>query len=208
MNRKRARNGKINALRERLRDTEEALSGRIKDYERRLDNAEIEAQQERLNHLSDAEIKALLERRERDEREGVPRTHLDDLRDLGVLEPDLCFLAKHVEGVPEGEQGLARLGAFVALLDTDIPLSRSTRAFLKWQLMSKFWPNKKREKRENSRIRAELMRADLEAAKAKKPVTEAKAEVAKRWGRNSGEALRKALQPNRLNRRPRRRPRG
>jgi hypothetical protein len=200
--------GKIKVLLEDLDNAEETLSERIKDYEKRLDDAEAKARQERLEHLSDAEIKVLLECRERDEREGVPRTHLDDLRDLGLLEPDHFFLLNQVEGVPEGEQRLARREAFIALLDTNIPLSPSTRRFLKWELTSKWWPNKRREKRESYRIRAEMMRAELEAAKAEKPAAEAKAEVAKRWGRNSGEALRKALQPNRLNRRPRRWPRG
>jgi hypothetical protein len=200
----RARNGKINALRE----TEAVLSGRLRDYERRLDNAEFEAHLERLNHLSDAQIEVLVGRRERDKHDGVPRTHLDDLRDVGVLEPDIYFLLKQVESVNEEEQPLARRWAIIDLLDTDIPLSPPIRRLLKWELGNKWWPNKKREKRENSRIMVEMMRADLELAKAEKPVAEAKAEVAKRWGRNSVEALRKALQPNRLNRRPRHRPRG
>ena len=39
-------------------------------------------------------------------------------------------------------------------------------------------------------------------------VNEAKDEVAKHWGRNSGEALDKALQPNRVNRQSRRQSRG
>ena len=70
----------------------------MKDYERRLNDAEAEARLERLEHLSDADIKALLERQERDEREGVTRTWLDDLRDLGVVEPDVYFMLKRVEG--------------------------------------------------------------------------------------------------------------
>jgi hypothetical protein len=64
-------------------------------------------------------------------------------------------------------------------------------------------------------IKVQLMRADLAAAIAKNrrkrinaPVTKARAEVAKKWGVNSGEALRKALQPSRVNLKPRRRPRG
>jgi hypothetical protein len=206
---------KIKALLESLSDAEEALSERVKDYERRLNDAEAEARLERLEHLSDADIKALLERQERDEREGVTRTWLDDLRDLGVVEPDVYFMLKRVEGFHDlQKQQLARRDAVVALLDTDIPLSRRTRQFLKGELISKWWPNKQREKRENRRSTAEIIRAELKAAIAEKrrqgverPAEEAKKEIARRWGRQSGPALSKALEPSRLNRRPRRRPR-
>jgi hypothetical protein len=69
-------------------------------------------------------------------------------------------------------------------------------------------------------MKVEVMRADLAAAIAKNrrkringkrinaPVTKARTEVAKKWGVNSGEALRRALQPSRVNLKPRRRPRG
>jgi hypothetical protein len=60
-------------------------------------------------------------------------------------------------------------------------------------------------------MEAIVMGADLDVKIALKrrqgisrAVAEAKAEVAKHWGRNSGEALDKALQPNRVNRRSRR----
>ena len=148
---------------------EEARSERVKDYERRLNDAEAEARLERLEHLSDADIKALLERQERDEREGVTRTWLDDLRDLGVVEPDVYFMLKRVEGFHDlQKQQLARRDAVVALLDTDIPLSRRTRQFLKGELISKWWPNKQRQKRENRRSTAEIIRAELKAAIAEK----------------------------------------
>jgi hypothetical protein len=61
-------------------------------------------------------------------------------------------------------------------------------------------------------MKMEAMRADLAAAIAKNrrkginaPVTKARAEVAERWGRNSGDAVAKALEPNRRALRPRRR---
>jgi hypothetical protein len=209
-----------------LADFEEALSERIKVYERRLENAEEEAPRgqtdghcrlaigatertnrrrdavaRRLNHLSDAQIKVLLERRKRDERDGVPRNIEDDLHDLGMLEPDHAFLVGQQKGVKEEDEPLAFREAFLALLDTDIPLSRPTRQSIKRELMNKWWPDKIGENRRHRRIRTELIRVMFELAKAVMPLAEAEAGVAKLCGRNSGKALRKALQPNRLNRR-------
>jgi hypothetical protein len=168
--------------------------------------------------LSDAEIEAILERRDRDERGEPPPppellVDLDDLRDLGELEPDQHFLLTRVQGIRDPEEAeRAWYQAIDDLLDTDIPLSSRTRQLLKLSRLRH--PDPQAEKRQRRLMEAKVMGADLDLAIALKrrqgisrAVAEAKAEVAKHWGRNSGEALDKALQPNRLNRRPRRKAR-
>jgi hypothetical protein len=163
--------------------------------------------------LSDATIEVILERRDRDERGEPPPEPLFYFNEA----PDWDFLMTRIEGVlaPEEFDG-ALYKAFEDLLDTDIPLSsRTTRELLKGLLRGLHSPDPQAEEHRRALMKAEVMGADLDVAIAlkrrqgvRRPVNEAKDEVAKHWGHNSGDALRKALQPNRVNRRSRRQSRG
>jgi len=165
--------------------------------------------------LSDATIKAILERRDRDERGEVPHPEDlvtdDDLLKLGLLAPDAHFLAKRVMGCRDAEKlEDTYRRAVLDLLHSDIPLSQLTRDMTAGELQRLRWPDPEAEKRARRLIKTTVIRADLEVAIAenkrkgiKHPVKEAKDKIAKHWGHHSGEALRKALQPGRVSRRPR-----
>ena len=165
--------------------------------------------------LSDAEIEAVLDRRVRDERGEVPAPedllYDDDLLKVGLLAPDMHFLLKRIESCddPEKVEDTYRR-AFVDLLRNDIPLSQATRDLMAGELERLWWPDPEAKKRARRLMRATVIRRDLEVSIAKnkregvkRPVKEAKDKIAKHWGHHSGEALRKALQPSRANRRPR-----
>lgn len=172
--------------------------------------------------LSDATLKAILERRERDERGDVPSPEellsSDDLRYL--TPPDLHFLIKRIESMPPADKRdvdkveKVHKRAILDLLRSSIPLGRIMRDSVADELARLWWPDPEAEKRAHRQMKAYVMRADLEVAIAENrrkgstetPVKKAKDEVAKHWKLHSGEALRKALQPNRVNRRPSRRP--
>jgi hypothetical protein len=163
--------------------------------------------------LSDATIEVILERRDRDERGEPPPEPLYYFKQ----EPDMEFLLTRIQGVLAPEEfDRVLYKAIDDLLDTDIPLSsRTIRQLLRVVLGRLHSPDPKAEEHRRALIKAEVIGGDLDVAIAlkrrqgvRRPVYEAKAEVAKHWGHNSGEALRKALQPNRVNRRQRRQPRG
>jgi hypothetical protein len=169
--------------------------------------------------LSDAQIAAILKRRERDERGEVPAPEdlldLDDLRDLGLVDPDLHFLMKRVGGCkdPDKLEGAVR-GALVELLRgrrqcPDFPLSPQILDLIADELERGSDPEAEKRRRRLTKAvtKAWWMRADLEAAEAinrqqgvKRPRGEAKKVVAKVYGYRDGEALRKALKPSRINR--------
>jgi hypothetical protein len=160
---------------------------------------------------SDAAMEVMLERRDRDER-GEPSPEPLFPYNHG---PDWHFLEMRVQGIGPEEFEHAWYQAIYDLLDTDIPLSSSTRQLLKGELRRLHCPDLQAEKRQRRLMEATVMGAHLEVEIALKrregvsrPVDKAKAEVAKHWGRNSGKALDKALQPNRVYRQSRRQPRG
>ena len=163
--------------------------------------------------LSDATIEVILERRDRDERGEPSPEPLFYFKN----EPDLDFLLTRIQGILAPEEfDRALYKAFEDLLGTDIPLSsRTTRDLLRGLLGRLHSPDPEAEEHRRALMKAEVMSADLDVAIALKrrqgvgrPVKEAKDEVAKHWGHNSGDALRKALQPSRVNRRSRRQSRG
>jgi hypothetical protein len=174
--------------------------------------------------LSDATIEVILGRGDRDEHGEPPPEPLFYFKEA----PDWDFLMSRLDAdaagpqVPEQEAGSRIQGvlapeefdralykAFEDLLDTGIPLSsRTTRELLKGLLGRLHSPDPQAEEHRRALMKAEVMGADLDVAIAlkrrqgvRRPVKEAKDEVAKHWGHNSGEALRKALQPSRVNRR-------
>jgi hypothetical protein len=129
-----------------------------------------------------------------------------------LLEPFECRVSAWKGCAWEKVEDTYRL-RLVDLLRSDIPLSRFMRDWTATELERAWWPNPEAEKRSHQQVKAIVMRGDLEAAIAankrkgvKRPVTEAKDEIARHWGHRNGEALRKALQANRVNRRPRRKP--
>jgi len=163
--------------------------------------------------LSDATIEGILERRDRDERGEPPPEPLFYFKEA----PDWVFLMTRIQGVLAPEEfDRALYKAFEDLLDTDIPLSsRTARELLKGLLGRLHSPDPQAEEHRRALMKAVVMGADLDVAIAlkrrqgvRRPAKEAKDEVAKHWGHNSGDALRKARQPSRLNRRPRRQSRG
>jgi hypothetical protein len=92
-----------------------------------------------------------------------------------------------------------------------MPISQYMRDKMADELEQLWWPNPKAVKRRRRLLEAEAKRWVLEQAEAlnrqrrvKRPRSEALDEVAKVLGHNSGKALNKALQPNRVNRRPHR----
>jgi hypothetical protein len=163
--------------------------------------------------LSDATIKAILERRERDERGEVPSPEDllsdEDLLAAGWLAPDMHFLSKRVEGCRDPEKLEDTFWRAIRdLLKSDIPLSRTIRDLIAGGLAQRRRPDPEAEKRARRLARAHVMRADLEIAEAinrqqgdPRPRSTAKDQVAKHWKYRDGEALRKALKPSRLVRR-------
>jgi hypothetical protein len=173
--------------------------------------------------LSDAQIAAILKRREQDERGEVPApetlTDFDGLLKLGLIDPDLHFLIRRVGGCkdPDKLKDAVRCALVELLCEhrqcPGIPLSPQVLDLIADELERGSDPEA--EKRRSRLTKAEWMRADLEATEAMHrqrgvphPRGKAKGEVASRFGHNSGKALNKALQPNRVNRKPRRTPRG
>ncbi|MGZ5915077.1 MAG: hypothetical protein ACXWJU_07095 [Hyphomicrobium sp.] len=103
-------------------------------------------------------------------------------------------------------------GAVMLLLSNGYQPSKGLRTLITWELSLTWWPDGKARRRAQSEMRVEAERLDLEQTIARKrseglgdkvAVAQARKEVASRWGRNSAGALRKALQPNRMNRRQR-----
>src|SRR5262249_45337425 len=149
--------------------------------------------------LSDATIKAILERRERDERGEAPSPEdlrdNDDLLELGLIEADEHFISERIENCdPEKVEDTYRR-AVLDLLRSDIPLSRFTRDLVAGEWERLWRPDPEAEKRARRLIKATVIRADLEVAIAenkrkgvKRPVKEAKNKIAKHWGHHSGEA--------------------
>jgi hypothetical protein len=141
----------------------------------------------------------------------------DDLLALGLITPADHFLAKRFMGCQDAEKlEDTHRHALVDLLRSDVPLDRRTRNWIAGELERLSWPNPEAEKRARRQAKAYVIRKDLDAAIAEnkqagvvRPVKAAKDKVAVHWGHQSGDALRKELQPNRVNRRStRRRPRG
>jgi hypothetical protein len=97
----------------------------------------------------------------------------------------------------------------------NMPLSQHMRDQMAAELEQLWWPDREAEKRRRRLIETEVRRTMLEKAEAHnrergvpRPRSTAKEEMARFFGYSSGEAMRKDLQPNRVNRRSRRKPRG
>jgi hypothetical protein len=95
-----------------------------------------------------------------------------------------------------------------------MPVSQYMRDKMADELEQLWWPDPKAVKRRRRLLDAEVRRTMLEFAEAhnrqngvERPRSAAKEEMARFFGYSSGEALRKDLQPHRVNRRPRRKPR-
>jgi hypothetical protein len=102
--------------------------------------------------------------------------------------------------------------AIVYLLVHGYQPSRRLLKLIAYELKLLLWPDAKERRRYRSLLRTEAERRDLEATIARKrseglgekdAVLQARKEVAHRWLRNSDQALRKALQPSRVNRQSR-----
>ena len=150
--------------------------------------------------LTDAQIEANL------------RITLDEARARGLIAPDHDFLLKRID------EGCDWRRAFLELLRNwqrlGIPLSQGTLDEAASELERLWWPDAEAEKCRRRQEDAKVLRARLaltelalREAKHPRPRSVAKDALARDSGHNSGEALRKALQPNRVNRRPRHKPR-
>jgi hypothetical protein len=143
----------------------------------------------------------------------LDETALDELCD--GLPPDQSFLLERVRA-NKGKDVYRR--AFLELLRNwqrlGIPLSQGTLDEAASELERLWWPDAEAEKCRRRQEDAKVLRARLaltelalREAKHPRPRSVAKDALARDSGHNSGEALRKALQPNRVNRRPRHKPR-
>jgi hypothetical protein len=144
----------------------------------------------------------------------LDETALDELRD--GLPRDQSFLLECVRA-NKGKKDVYRR-AFLELLRNwqrlGIPLSQGTLDEAASELERLWWPDPEAEKcrrrQEDAKVlhaRLALTELALREAKHPRPRRAAKDALARDSGHNSGEALRKALQPNRVTRRPRRKPR-
>jgi hypothetical protein len=144
----------------------------------------------------------------------LDETALDELRD--GLPRDQSFLLECVRA-NKGKKDVYRR-AFLELLRNwqrlGIPLSQGTLDEAASELERLWWPDPEAEKCRRRQEDAKVLRARLaltelsfREAGIRRPRSVAKDALARDSGHNSGEALRKALQPNRVTRRPRRKPR-
>jgi hypothetical protein len=133
---------------------------------------------------------------------------LDSLRDL--IKDRMNYTDKHQDAFRR---------AMIDMLRNDVPikmpLSQHMRDRMAAELEQLWWPDPGSEKRRRRLIETEVRRWMLEQAETDnrergvpRPRSAAKEEMARLFGYSSGEALRKDLQANRLNRRPRHKPRG
>jgi hypothetical protein len=146
----------------------------------------------------------------------LDETALDEMRDR--LPPDQSFLLERVRGDANKGKDVYRRAFLELLRDWQrlgIPLSQGTLDEAASELERLWWPpdpeaEKCRRRQENAKVlrwRLALTEAALREAKHPRPRSVAKDALARDSGHNSGEALRKALQPTRVNRRPRHKPR-
>src|SRR5262249_20606046 len=116
---------------------------------------------------------------------------LDDLRDLGELEPDQHFLLKRIEGIrddAQAEEALYR--AVVDLLRSGIPLSQHTRDLTAGELERLWWPDLKAEKRRRNEMRAHLIDAQVDVLVAEGNSVETAWKIlAEQYEEQSGAAL-------------------
>jgi hypothetical protein len=126
--------------------------------------------------------------------------------------PDWRFLLERLKGAKPPDKlddsyRHALLDLLRNCLRMNIPLGQSMLDQVAEELESLWWPDRAAEKRKaEMRLgRAELKRDHLQRVKAinrkqgvKRPRSMAKDEVARAWGHNSGEALRKSLQTSRV----------
>ena len=144
---------------------------------------------------------------------------LDRDRDRGLLAPDTHFLLKSIAGCDSDKVKDVWRRAFLDLLRNHqrlgIPLSQEMLNRAADELEWFYWPDPKAEKCRRRLADAELLRnvvamfeAKYRREVVKAPRSRALDEMAKHFGHASGKALRKHLQANRVNRRPRRKPRG
>jgi hypothetical protein len=166
--------------------------------------------------LGDKRLEQRLERlraaRPPSERHRTDLLDIDDLRDLGIIEPDAHFILKRIEGIPgDARRDAATVldvvrRAYIDLQRSDVPLSRSTRDMVAGELESQYLPKREREQR-NRRFkrqsRAHEMRRSLDVLLQQLEGVTGKErrdklyEHAKHWGHKSDYALRKAIQPTR-----------
>jgi hypothetical protein len=139
---------------------------------------------------------------------------LDAVLNIGQITPDLHFLLKRVALRKDADKTETFRRAILELLRNweclGIPVSQKTFNWVASELERLWWPDRQAEKQrrvEELRIRVDMAEAVHRHEGIKRPRHAAYAMVAKAYGHNSGGALRKALQPNRVNRKPRRKPR-
>jgi hypothetical protein len=158
--------------------------------------------------LSDAEIAAILERREQDERGEVPApetlTDVDGLLKLGLVDPDLHFLIRRVEGCKDLDK--LKDAVRCALVE----LLREHRRPLSQQVLDLIADELERPRPKSGRpvlVSQEVLRASAEVFEAinrkrgvARPRTTALEDAKKHFGFSSAEAVRKALQPSRRHR--------
>jgi hypothetical protein len=147
--------------------------------------------------LSDEEVAAILDRRDQDQRDPADLVSDDEL-----------FLKRclmRCRGDPS-KMDDTFLAAAIVLLISDIPLSRGTREMLAYWI-ARLWSDPKDQGRFAHSLKDGMMQQDFEVTVADKkrkgvphPAKAARAELASRWGHHSDEAVRKALQRNRLGR--------
>jgi hypothetical protein len=147
---------------------------------------------------------------------------LDKDRDRGLIAPDKHFVWKRVVLCLCEDAGTKVKDVFqratLELLRNHqrlgIPLSQATLDDVANELERLWWPDPKAEKHWIRLMKAKNLRKLLENLETKnrrqgikRPRSAAKDEIAQEFGHSSGEALRKHLQPARVNR-PRPKPRG
>jgi hypothetical protein len=100
----------------------------------------------------------------------------------------------------------ARRGAVIALLRSNVPLSRSMRRDLADELERLYWPtrqNRQHEKRSLNHFKADALSGEIAALASKlekegvrDSVRQAEEQLARQWGYASGEALNKWVRRN------------
>jgi hypothetical protein len=144
----------------------------------------------------------------------LPSFYTAHYDDRGQIAPDGNFLLKRLALSNDADKTDTYRRAVLELLRNHqhlgIPLSQRTLDLTADELERLWWPNRKAEKRRRRLVEAEALRNLLDKTEAMYrqdgvalPRSMAKDGIARRFGFENGEALRKHLQANRLRRKPR-----
>jgi hypothetical protein len=130
----------------------------------------------------------------------------DILRNSGLITPDLHFLLKRIALCKDdADKAETFRRALLELLRNwehlGIPLTQKIFSWVAWELERLWWPDRQAEKQRRAQelsIRVDMAEAVNRKLGVARPRSAAKEAVAEEFGYASGEALRKAMQPNRV----------